>query len=108
MRACFNFLCLALLVASVSAQMCHYSCKTCADDYYAHCYSCQDAASSMLQLGSDVKASYGLCSAPSYSGANPIGILIILIAVFSGLLLRSQHIFYFMLSLQILGLLSFV
>ena len=60
----------------------------------------------MLVTSSNV--SYGICSTPISSGANPIGILIILIAIFSGMFLRSQHIFYFILSLQILGLLSFV
>lgn len=51
---------------------------------------------------------YGLCSSPNYTGANPLGILIVLIAVFAGMFLRSQHIFYFILSFQVLGLLSFV
>jgi len=108
MRPFLQLFLFACLTAAVSAQICHYSCNTCSDDYYAHCYTCQDSTLSMMQLGSTSNVSYGLCSTPIYSGANPVGILVVLIAVFSGMFLRSQHIFYFILSLQVLGLLSFV
>lgn len=50
----------------------------------------------------------GTCSSPAYSSINGFGILILLICIGIGLFLRSQHIFYFILSLQTLGLLSLI
>ena len=48
----------------------------------------------------------GLCTTPASTTVNGLGIVLLLIVIATGLFLKSQHIFYFIISIQTLGLLS--
>lgn len=48
----------------------------------------------------------GVCTAPAVTSVNGVGVLLLMVCIASGLFLRSQHIFNFILSIQTLGLLS--
>lgn len=97
-----------LLTAIVSSKACHHSCNTCLDQYYTHCYTCQDRANTFTNLKFPNNTSLGMCTTPAYSSANPLGVLILLFAIVSAIFLKSQHIFYFIFSFQIFGLLSLI
>ena len=92
-------------VFSVSAQKCHYSCNTCSDTFYTHCYSCQDG-STLTPVNTVSNIPVGLCGTPASTSINGMGVFLLLVIIASGLFLKSQHVFYFILSMQTLGLLS--
>jgi hypothetical protein len=50
----------------------------------------------------------GYCGNGAYSRANPLGAIIIFVAIVAGALLKSQHVFSFILSLQTIGLIGLV
>lgn len=101
---------LLLAITSVgTAQNCHHSCTACITDTYTHCVACPSSAGKLTLVSTAVNGTqYGLCSAPAYSSANGLGLFLLLAGIAAGLFLKSQHIFYFLLSFQVLGLLSLV
>lgn len=106
---------LLLLIALVNSQSCHYSCATCSGTAYTQCLSCSDTSRS-VQTGvkcdssdqSTLNQLGGLCGSTAYSRANPLGVILILVVIVSATFLKSQHIFFFILSMQTLGLLGLV
>ena len=56
----------------------------------------------MLVSGAQV----GVCTAPAITSVNGLGVILLMMCIGSGLFLKSQHIFNFILSIQTLGLLS--
>jgi hypothetical protein len=50
----------------------------------------------------------GICISPAQSKANPLGIILIILGILAGVFIKSHFIFYFLLSIQILGLSGFV
>jgi hypothetical protein len=103
------------LFASAFALNCHYSCATCTGSSYTQCLTCSDSGRN-VQYGvscdgtdqSILNQIGGLCGSPAYSRANPLGVILIIVAIAAGVLLKSQYVFYFILSLQTLGLVSLV
>jgi hypothetical protein len=96
---------LLLLLHSAATMNCHYSCQTCQAQYYTQCLSCQDKNQALALVS---PSGTGLCTTPAYTTINGLGIVLLLASIATGLFLKSQHIFYFILSMQTLGLLSFV
>ena len=96
------YLLLAILTLTVTAQTCHHSCATCLDQHYTHCLTCADPVNKLITTRSPM----GLCSAPAVTAVNGVGLGFIIVVIGVGLFLKSQHIFYFIFSLQTLGLLS--
>lgn len=99
------------LTTHALAQSCHYSCKSCSGRSYAQCLTCSDASKS-IQYGVTCEGSDqavlsqigGYCGDSAYSKANPLGAILIIIGILAGVFLKSQYVFYFMLSMQTLGL----
>ena len=104
-----------LLIYSTATAACHYSCATCSGPAYTRCLSCSDA-NDVVQTGVTCDGTDqallsplgGFCGAPAYSRANPLGIVIIFVAIIAGIFLKSQYIMYFILSMQTLGLIALV
>lgn len=114
MRSVLLVLLLALTGAFAASQ-CHYSCSTCSSNYYTKCLKCSDA-SFTLNAGPKcgVKTEQtiltklgGLCGPATYSGINPIGLILIFAALIS-FFLKSSHTVFFVISFQTLGLLALV
>jgi hypothetical protein len=105
---------LALLGMTIN-QACHYSCATCTGPAYTQCLSCSDSSKN-AQYGvtcdgndqSILNQIGGFCGSAAYSRANPLGVIIIFIAILAGTFLKSQYIFHFILSLQTIGLVGLV
>ena len=76
--------------------------------HYSHCYACSDSVVALIPFGMIEGVQVGVCSTPAYTSINGFGILLLFIAIGSGMFLKSQHIFYFILSMQTLGLLSLI
>lgn len=96
------------LLSDVSAADCHYSCSTCINSTYTNCLTCTDSHQHFTPIYTSNGAAYGLCSTPAYTTINGFGVFLLITSIGAGLLLRSQHIFYFILTFQTLGLLSLV
>lgn len=97
------FITLPLFVSSLS---CHYSCQTCLNPYYSDCTSCLNSENSLSPMGTSNSQQFGICGATPETSINGFGIFLLLGCIGLGLFLRSQHIFYFIFSFQVLGLLS--
>ena len=104
-----------LFIYSTANAACHYSCATCSGPAYTQCLTCSDP-SLVVQTGVTCDGNDqnilpligGFCGAPAYSRANPLGIIIIFLAVIAGTFLKSQYIMYFILSMQTIGLIGLV
>ena len=96
---------LLVLIFYVSSQTCHHSCHTCSDMHYTHCYSCPDSTA-LSAYGMVGTTQAGLCSTPASTSISGFGVFLLLVIIATGLFLKSQHIFYFIISIQTLGLLS--
>lgn len=94
-----------LLVAFVSTLSCYHACDTCTDLHYTHCLTCTDTQQSLISIP---PTALGICTAPATTSLSGLGVFLLLLSIAAGLLLRSPHIFSFILSLQVLGLLSLV
>ncbi len=106
---------LITLITAASTNSCHYSCATCTGPAYTQCLSCSDSSlgvsNSVTCDGNDqsiLGQKGGYCGSGAYSRANPLGIIVILIAIVAGTFLKSQYVFSFMLSLQTIGLIGLV
>lgn len=104
-----------MAIISVGSINCHYSCATCTGPAYNQCLSCSDSSLSVTNSvtcdGSDqiiLGQLGGYCGSGAYSRANPLGVVIIFVAIVAGALLKSQYVFSFILSLQTIGLIGFV
>lgn len=105
---------LALAVHTLG-QSCHHSCKSCSGASYTHCLSCSEASRAVSYGvtcdGNDqaiLNQIGGYCVDSAYSKANPLGAILIILSILAAILLKSQYIFYFMLSMQTLGLVGLI
>ena len=103
------------LTLQVFGQSCHYSCKTCSGRSYAQCLTCSDTAQTINYGvtcdGSDqavLNQIGGYCGDSAYSKANPLGAILIILSILAGVFLKSNYVFYFMLSMQSLGLAALI
>jgi hypothetical protein len=93
---------------SVSSLCCHYSCSTCVDQDYSGCLSCYNPANTLTTMGTSNNQAYGICGTTIETSINGFGVFLLIGCIGLGLFLRSQHVFYFILSFQVLGLLSLI
>ena len=108
-----SLLLLSALLLSVFTQNCHHSCSTCSGTAYTQCLTCADRS---VQYGAVCDGSDqsilaqvgGICGSAAYSRGNPLGAILLIIAVLAGVFLKSQYVFYFVLSMQTLGLVGLV
>lgn len=108
-----SLLLFAAIFLSVFTQNCHYSCSTCSGNAYSQCLTCPDRS---VQYGATCDGSDqsilaqvgGICGSTAYSRGNPLGAILVIIAILSGVFLKSQYVFYFILSMQTLGLVGLV
>lgn len=111
----FTFLLLFTTIGIIAGQTCHYSCATCTGPAYTQCLSCSESGRT-VQYGVTCDGSDqailtligGFCGSSAYSRANPLGVVLIFLSVLAGLFLKSQYIFYFILSMQTIGLIGLV
>jgi hypothetical protein len=114
MKVLYYFLALSLSVAALT-QSCHYSCATCTGSSYTQCLSCSNSNQN-VQYGVNCEGGDqnilsqigGFCGSPAYSRGNPLGVIIIIIAIIAGSFLKSQYVFNFILSLQTIGLVGLI
>lgn len=104
----FTLILILTLATYVFTQSCHFSCSTCINSTYTTCFSCANFASKLTSIATSSGTSYGVCGTPAYSSVNGLGVFLLLTCIAAGLFLRSQHIFYFILTFQTLGLLSLI
>lgn len=111
----YSFLLLTTLLLSVFTQNCHYSCSTCSGTAYTQCLTCSDSGRTVqygaICDGSDqsiLSQVGGICGSSAYSRANALGAILVIIAILAGTFLKSQYVFYFILSLQAMGLIGLV
>lgn len=107
-KPAFTLILVFTLITCVFTQTCHYSCSTCLNSTYTTCLTCPNSGNKLSTIATYNGASYGVCGTPAYSTVNGLGVFLLLTCIGAGLFLRSQHIFYFILTFQTLGLLSLI
>lgn len=95
---------LGSLLLLANSQPCHYSCATCLTPSYTSCLTC--SANINLQLLPSSPT--GVCLSSSFSNANAVGVILLIICVIASAAFKSKIVWWYAIGIQTMGLLSFI